>query len=140
MKGKTSHDPHTAYYLDQAGSGISKFRGLRVQRGGGLGGFFSSLIRGAVPLIKAGLGIAAPHAIKMGRNVVGDVLSGQHLGRAVKSRGLATGKAVGLDVFKKVLGNGMKTGHKRKKRTTPPTTLRTTAVKKRRIVQRPDAF
>ena len=47
MKGKTSHDPHTAYYLDQAGSGISKFRGLRVQRGGGLGGFFSSLIRGA---------------------------------------------------------------------------------------------
>lgn len=43
------------YYENQIGSGLSVFRGAAVQRGHGIGGFFSSLFKGAMPLLKSGL-------------------------------------------------------------------------------------
>ena len=78
MKEKIHHsqknDTYVKYYLDQAGSGMTKFCGGRLQKGYGLGGFFSSLVRGAVPLLKAGLGIVTPHALNAGQKILNDTL------------------------------------------------------------------
>ena len=42
------------YYTRQVGGNLPFFVGARVQRGHGLGNFFGSLIRSAMPLIKRG--------------------------------------------------------------------------------------
>ena len=140
MKQKTTKlDSQARYYLEQAGSGISKFRG--GQRGNGLGGFFSSLIRGAVPLIKAGLGIAAPRALDVGKKVIVDSLRGKNIRDSVKRRVMEGGEGVKKDIFMRVLGNAKRRrGNKTQSNKKRPDTRPRTAVKKRRIEKRPDIF
>ena len=108
-----------------------------MQRGGGLGGFFSGLVRGAVPLIKAGLGMLAPHAKKASRQVVGDILKGKNLGSSLIKRTRQIGKAVRHDVISRVPGNAPLI----KKRKTGPASRRLIVATKRRPKRKyPDAF
>ena len=65
-----------------------------IQSGKGLGNLFSSALKVAVPIFKKiVLPVAkrsvrriAPHALKLGQNVVGDVLSGQSVKKSLKRR------------------------------------------------------
>ena len=65
-----------------------------IQSGKGLGNLFSSALKVAVPIFKKivlpvarrGVRKVAPHALKLGQNVVGDVLSGQSVKKSIKRR------------------------------------------------------
>ena len=71
------------YYLNQVGSGLSVFSGVRRQRGHG---FFGSILRAAAPLLKQGAKRLGRHVLETGVNVAGDLMSGVPVRRAVKRR------------------------------------------------------
>lgn len=66
------------YYLNQiGGNGISVYSGSRLQKGHGIGNFFSSMLRGAMPLIKSGAKTIGRQALKAGWNIARDAISGR---------------------------------------------------------------
>lgn len=71
-------DPYTyqRHFHRQIGGDLPGFKGARVQYGDGIGSFLGALARKAVPLIKAGVKLAAPHAKKAAKNIAKD-LTGQ---------------------------------------------------------------
>lgn len=60
------------------------FVGPRMQRGYGLGGFFASLFRRALPLFKSGSRYLAKKAVKTGLNTLQDVARGENPRVALK--------------------------------------------------------
>src|SRR5678816_3435191 len=62
------------------------FRGSRMQRGYGLGGFFASLFRRAIPLFKSGGKYLAKKAARTGINTIQDIMGGVDPRSAVKRR------------------------------------------------------
>lgn len=79
---KTYGDPsmYRDYYRSQAGyGGPPYFQGSPVMYGAGLGGFFRSLFRRAMPFLRRGYEIAKPHvkaaATNIAQEVVGSVTS-----------------------------------------------------------------
>ena len=89
------------YYLrSQNGGGLRGFHGARIQRGYGLGSFFKSIARVAIPLVKKGV------------NAIGqDVLEGKSIKQAVASRGRQAVNDLakqGVDNIKRQIGGGSK--------------------------------
>lgn len=96
------------YYAAQAaqtGYGMEGFRGLPYQRGAGLGSFFRSLFRMAIPVIK-GIGKeAGTRALSAGADVLTDLAQGRPLMESTKrqtskllkeaSEALQTGEGLG---------------------------------------------
>ena len=93
------------YYLNQAGGGggVDVFKGVRVQKGHGLGGLFRGIIKSAMPLLKSGIKSAKPmlksgvkvlgkHMLDMGMNLAEDLMEGQSFKSAVKRRSSQAGK------------------------------------------------
>ena len=71
---------YTGYYLNQAGYGVGPvFQGQRFQRGYGLGGFFASLFRSAVPMLKRGAKVAGRALLRTGLDVASDALAGGNI-------------------------------------------------------------
>ena len=70
---------YMSYYTGQAGSGLPGFAGSATQYGSGLGGMFRSLYRMAMPLLRRGINIAAPHiktaASTAVKNIASDVVT-----------------------------------------------------------------
>lgn len=71
------------YYLNQVGSGLSVFSGVRRQHGHG---FLGGLLRAAAPLLKQGAKRLGRHVLETGVNIAGDMMSGVPAKRAVKRR------------------------------------------------------
>lgn len=70
------------YYAAQAaqtGYGIEGFKGVQYQRGAGLGSFFRSLFRMAVPILKSTGRNLGKHALTAGANILTDVAQGRPL-------------------------------------------------------------
>jgi len=67
------------YYAQQSGNGLSVFRGATVQRGRGIGGFFSRILRGAMPLLKSGAKIIGEQMIDSGASIAKDIINGKNL-------------------------------------------------------------
>ena len=65
------------YLIDQNGGPLVGFRWARIQRGYGLGSFFKSIARVAVPLVKRGINAIGQKAIETAVNVGHDVLAGK---------------------------------------------------------------
>ena len=80
------------YYLNQAGRGYPVYVGTRYQRGHGLGSIFGSLFKSAVPLLKRGAKTLGREALKTGLNLASDVMEGQNVTQAAKSRLKSTGQ------------------------------------------------
>lgn len=72
------------HFRQQVGGELPGFKGIRVQHGSGIGSFLGSLARKAIPLIKAGVRIAAPHVKRAGKDIAKE-LSGQVI-KEVKGR------------------------------------------------------
>ena len=71
---------YTRYYLNQAGYGIGPvFQGQRFQHGYGLGGFFASLFRSAVLMLKRGAKVAGGALLRTGLDVASDALAGGNI-------------------------------------------------------------
>ena len=93
---KQRHNPdaraYHEYYLNQAGRGYPVYVGTRYQRGHGLGSIFGSLFKSAVPLLKRGAKTLGREALKTGLNLASDVMEGQNVTQAAKSRLKSTGQ------------------------------------------------
>lgn len=70
------------YYGTQAsqtGYGIEGFHGVPYQRGAGLGSFFRSIFRMAVPILKSVGKQVGRHALTAGSNIATDIVKGRPL-------------------------------------------------------------
>lgn len=80
-------DAWLRYYADQAnqtGYGLEGFRGSPYQRGGGLGSFFRSLFRMAVPVFKSAASHVGKQALSSGANLATDLANGRHFVEALE--------------------------------------------------------
>ena len=104
---KQRHNPdaraYHEYYLNQAGRGYPVYVGTRYQRGHGLGSIFGSLFKSAVPLLKRGAKTLGREALKTGLNLASDVMEGQNVTQAAKSRLKSTGQSL---LQKAIIGMG----------------------------------
>lgn len=84
-----------AYYKHQAvqsGHGLDGFHGLPYQRGGGLGNFFKSLFRIAIPVLKQAAQATARRVGKQALSAVGNIAADISGGRKLKESVIARGK------------------------------------------------
>ena len=61
------------HFRQQVGGDLPGFKGSRTQHGDSLGSFLGALARKAIPLIKAGVKLAAPHVKKAGKDIAKDL-------------------------------------------------------------------
>ena len=100
------------YYLrGQQGGSIAGFRGARIQRGYGIGNFFKSIARFAIPLVKRGVQAIGRRALGAAVDVGQDILEGKNVKQAIKSHGI---KAVKDIVHQGVKQSGNQSGGGRK--------------------------
>ena len=68
-----------------------------MRRGGGLFNILSGIAKRAMPFLMKNV---APEAIKMGKNVLGDVIEGRQLRHSLKNRGMQALEGVGKRVLR----------------------------------------
>lgn len=61
------------HFHRQVGGELPGFKGTRMQYGHGIGSFLGAMARKAIPLIKAGIKLAAPHVKKAGKDIAKDL-------------------------------------------------------------------
>lgn len=107
----------------QYGGNLPVFRGSSFQRGYGLGSFFKSLARSAIPLLKKGAKTVGKALLNTGADIAKDIASGNNLQESLNTRVNQTIK--GLGGARKTMnqnGRGMRqhsTGRKPIKRKAP---------------------
>ena len=74
------------YYLEQVGTGLTVFKGRRVQKGYGIGGFFSGLLKRAMPILKTAGKAVGKQLLNTGAGVVRDLLDGENFGASAEKR------------------------------------------------------
>jgi len=86
-----SSNPYINYYVNQAGSGIGGFQGVRFQGGQG---FFGNVFKSAIlPLLR----YFGKQALTTGVDVAKDALSGENVLDSIKTRGKRTMKNIASD-------------------------------------------
>ena len=86
-------NPYSEYYVEQAGSGLPGFAGVKYQRGHG---FFGRLFSGAIlPILK----YLGKRALGTGLDVASDALEGQNVKEAALRRMKETGSDVARDAI-----------------------------------------
>jgi hypothetical protein len=110
-------NPYTNYYINQVGSGLPGFQGIRYQRGHGFfGRFFSNTL---LPFVKQLLPGIGKRALPSVAGLAQDILSGENVGKSALQRL----KTLGTDVANETLsqlsskfqkGSGKKRRKKRK--------------------------
>ena len=116
------------FLRQQRGGNIAGFRGVRMQRGYGIGGIFKSLARYAIPLFKQGAKVFGKRALQAATEVGQDILQGKNVRESVKTHG--------GDVVKDFAELGARTlrrqtGHGRKRRRSRRSNL--SSVKKQKL-------
>lgn len=108
------------YYLRQVGQGMPVFEGANLQRGYGLGGILSGLLRSAVPLLKPllrqGAKALGKHAMKTGVSIAQDALAGQNFKSSAKRRLKETGRVMGRQAVSRMTGSGKRRQKQSKKK------------------------
>ena len=74
------------HFHRQVGGALPGFKGARVQYGDGIGSFLGAMARKAIPLIRAGIKLAAPHVKKAGKDIAQEIAGHavQKVSQAVK--------------------------------------------------------
>ena len=99
----------TNYYVNQAGTGITGYSGIRYQKGHG---FFGKIFSSAVlPILK----YLGKKALSTGVSVGADVLQGENLKKTMKKRLKSTGLDIAEDALEK-LRNYKQTGSGKRRR------------------------
>ena len=121
------------------------FHGAPLQRGYGLGSFFASLARRALPFFKQGAKAIGRAALRTGANVAQDVLAGKNLKESTRSRIRQSAQTLKEQALNQLMGQrgSGRTTLKRKKpkrslsstQTTGVKTLKTAPQKKRKSHQ-----
>lgn len=105
------------HYSAQSGNGMSHYQGVSFQKGYGLGSWFRRIFRTALPFLVKGTKTISKEALRTGSRVASDVLSGQNLKEAVKTRTKESGRNLAqkaVDRIQSMVGKG-KYKRKRKK-------------------------
>lgn len=118
-------DPYTTYYVNQAGTGLVGFQGVRYQRGHGL---FGRFFRGTLPGILKYLG---KQAVSTTADIASDMIDGVPFKESAKARLRTRGKRIIDDVVTKGK-EVIQAGGARKRR---KSTSKTTANKKRKTIK-----
>jgi len=106
------YDDCNKYYEKQAGNGLPYYSGIRLQKGHG---FFSNIMRMAIPFFKKGLIHLGKHGINTATNIINDVESGQNFKQSFKNRGIETAQNIGNQLIETVQSmNQQGHGNKRK--------------------------
>lgn len=115
------------YYQYQTGGNLPVFRGATRQRGYGLGGIFSKMFQGIVPVLKNVAKTAGKQLVKTGANIVTDVIDGKN----VKNTALDNLSRGGQELLSTLTSNltGTKRGGVKRKK---PTQFKGKSVKRRR--------
>lgn len=102
----------TKYYVNQAGSGLSSFEGVKFQHGKGI---ISILKSAGLPLLK----YLTQHAFQTTANAVGDVLKGEPVKEAFKARSKGQLREIAGDLSDRAkLFEQTGRGRKRKRKST----------------------
>lgn len=104
-------DPYTKYYTDQAGSGISVYRGSHYQKGHGVGSFLSGLFKAALPLFKSGIRTVGKEALLTGANLLQDISENRNVKESTKQRlneASENLKRKAVDKLNRMAGAGLK--------------------------------
>lgn len=105
-----SSNPYTTYYVNQAGSGIPGFQGVRFQKGAG---FFGNIFQNAIlPLLK----YFGKKALNTGVDVASDTLGGEKFIDSLKTRANATARNIASDVSDRAMKFAQTGKGKRRKR------------------------
>lgn len=96
------------YYENQIGNGLAVFKGATVQRGHGIGGFFSNLFKGAMPVLKSGLKTVGKELLSAGVDIARDALQGKDVKTTAKRRMLASGDNLLSKFSDKMRGSGLR--------------------------------
>lgn len=103
------------YYVNQAGTGLGGFSGIRYQKGDG---FFGRFVSGTVlPIIKKVLPYLGKTALNTGVDILDDVAKGEKFKESAKRRLRETGERVGAKAMAKVkefTGTGRRKSSKRR--------------------------
>ena len=98
------------YYVNQAGSGIAGFSGVKYQRGHG---FFGKIFSGAVlPILK----YLGKKALNTGVGIGSDIIQGENLKQSMKKRIKKTGFDIADDAYNKLQNYKQKGSGKRRRR------------------------
>ena len=127
-------NPYEEYYLQQAGSGLPVFAGVRSQRGHGL---LSGLARMVIPLIKQGGKTLIKEGVRTGAHILGDVMSGQNLQTAARQRVKQGGQRLLQRAAQSVLGAGKRTAAAAAAAAAPPG-MPATATRIKRPMSKPN--
>lgn len=104
------------YYINQAGTGIGGFQGVRYQKGNG---FFGRVVSGTVmPILKKVLPFLGKTALSAGSDLLSDIENGSDFKSSVKKRFSEGKKKIGRAAMEKVkllTGEGKKRRFRRKK-------------------------
>ena len=99
-----------SYYVNQAGSGIAGFSGVKYQRGHG---FFGRLLSGAVlPILK----YLGKKALNTGVGIGSDIIQGENIKSSMKKRLKKTGFDIAEDTYNKLQNYKQKGSGKRRKK------------------------
>jgi hypothetical protein len=123
------------YYENQAAFGLPGYAGSRNQRGHG---FFSSLFRMAIPVLKRGAIGLSKHLLKTGANIVSDVEAGANLKDSARQRFGETGQEVLSSIRGQMGGGKRKRQHptKKKKANIKRRKANTKTVRKKKVKRR----
>lgn len=128
------NNPYVKYYVVQAGTGASVYRGVRFQRGHG---FFGRLIKGAaLPILK----YLSRAFLSTGIDVAKDALGGENVKESAKRRFKETGKRVaneGLEKAQSLLQKGSGKKKKRASKTSPKKSKKRKPTSKRTKPRKP---
>jgi hypothetical protein len=106
---------YSDYYLNQAGSGLAGFEGVRFQKGAGIFGFLKSAF---MPLLR----YIGPKLFETGSAIASDIIGGENWKESVKTRTKKQAQNIAGDVSDRALrfaqtGTGRKRRYKKKKKT-----------------------
>lgn len=124
-----SSAPHYKhYYSNQAGNGLSVFRGKTIQNGSGIGSVFSKVFRGIAPVLKQAVKAGGKQLLRSGSKIVSDVVDGKSFSQSTR-KNLSQGgkellKSLSSTISPKVGGT---------KRKMKPKSRRSVKTKKRRL-------
>lgn len=108
MRGDTVNDVYTAYYLNQAGSGIGGvYSSGLYQKGHGIGSFLGGLFRCVLPLLKSGSSALGTELLKSGANIISDIGRNEPVEATIKKRGKETISNLSKLVGDKMFGSGI---------------------------------
>lgn len=104
------------YYENQIGNGLSVFKGATVQRGHGIGGFFSNLFKGAMPMIKSGLKTVGKELFSAGVDIARDAIQGKDVKASAQKRMMESGDNLLSKLSDKMKGNGLRPIRRRQRK------------------------